>query len=74
MLLLGVVLVFLEIFVPSGGMLSVLAACSVVASVVMAFSEGFTVGTFMLLAATVLVPAAIGRGDQMVAPHATGQV
>ena len=60
LLLLGVLLIFLEIFVPSGGILSVLAACAIVASIVVAFSEGFVAGTLMLLAATVLVPVAIG--------------
>jgi membrane-bound ClpP family serine protease len=60
LLLLGLALVFLEIFVPSGGILSVLAACSVVASIVVAFTNGFMTGTVMLLAATVLVPCAIG--------------
>ncbi len=56
----GVALVFLEIFVPSGGVLSVLAACSVVAAVVVAFNDGFMNGTIVLLCATVLVPLAVG--------------
>jgi len=60
LLILGVALIFAEIFVPSGGLLSVLAACSIVASVVVAFTRGFATGTIMLLVATVLVPVAIG--------------
>jgi membrane-bound ClpP family serine protease len=60
LLLVGLALVFLEIFVPSGGILSVLAACSVVASIVVAFTDSFVTGTVMLMAATILVPAAIG--------------
>src|SRR5210317_121157 len=60
LLLLGVALIFLEIFIPSGGILSVLAACSIVASIIVAFSEGYVAGALMLLIATVLVPIAIG--------------
>ncbi len=59
LLLLGVAVIFLEIFIPSGGILSVLAACAIIASIVVAFSEGFLVGTLMLLVATVLVPVVI---------------
>ena len=60
LLALGVVLIFLEIFVPSGGILSVFAACCIVASIVVAFKESFVAGTLMLFCATVLVPVAIG--------------
>ncbi len=60
LLTLGVTLIFLEIFVPSGGVLSVLAACAVVAAVVVAFTDGFMTGTIVLLCATILVPLAVG--------------
>lgn len=60
LLLAGVAMIFLEIFIPSGGILGVLAACAVVASVIVGFSESFFDGTVMLLSATVLVPAVIG--------------
>ncbi len=59
LLLVGVLLIFLEIFVPSGGILSVLAATAIVASVVVAYSAGMMPGTLMLLGATVLVPIII---------------
>ncbi|MFO7903656.1 MAG: NfeD family protein [Pirellulaceae bacterium] len=60
LLILGLALVFLEVFVPSGGLLSVLAACGVLASIALAFADGFITGTLMLLAASVLVPVVIG--------------
>lgn len=60
LLMVGLALVFLEIFVPSGGLLSVLAGCGVLASIALAFADGFMTGTLMLLAATVLVPLVIG--------------
>jgi membrane-bound ClpP family serine protease len=60
LLAIGIALVFLEIFVPSGGALSVFAAVTIVAAVVVAFQESFLVGTFTLLAATVIVPVVIG--------------
>lgn len=56
MLLLGVALIVLELFVPSGGLLSVMAALAVLASIVMAFSDGLVTGTLTLLIATVIVP------------------
>lgn len=59
LLLLGVMLVFLEIFIPSGGILSVLAASSILASIGLAFSDSMMTGSVMLLSATVLVPVAI---------------
>jgi membrane-bound ClpP family serine protease len=59
LLAIGIAVIFLEIFVPSGGVLSVLAVCAVVAAIVVAFNESFMAGTMMLLIATVLVPVAI---------------
>lgn len=60
LLILGLALVCLEVFVPSGGLLSVLAGCSVLASIAVAFADGFLTGTVMLLATSVLVPVVIG--------------
>lgn len=59
LLFLGLVLVVLEIFVPSGGLLSVLAGCSVVASIGLAFADGFVTGTAMLLVASLLLPVVV---------------
>ena len=56
---LGVLFVVLEVFLPSGGVLSFLAAVSVVAAVIVGFSGGARVGAFVLLAALVLIPAVI---------------
>ncbi len=53
-------MIFLEIFIPSSGILSVLAAVAIVASIVVAFSEGMMAGALMLLGATVLVPVVVG--------------
>ncbi|MFW6171772.1 MAG: NfeD family protein [Planctomycetota bacterium] len=60
LLILGLALVGLEVFVPSGGLLSVLAGCSVLASIGLAFADGFLTGTVMLLATSILVPVVIG--------------
>lgn len=58
----GILLIFLEIFVPSGGALSVMAAICVIAAVVTAFQQGFLIGTVTLFVATVMVPLAISLG------------
>ena len=59
LLLIGVVLIFLEIFVPSGGVLSLLAALSAVAAIVVAFTGGPRLGATVLLAAAILTPLVI---------------
>ena len=59
LLLLGIFLIVLEVFIPSGGVLSVLAAVSVVAAVCVAFTGGMVQGASVLLAATLLVPLVI---------------
>lgn len=59
LLILGILLVFLEVFVPSGGILGLLAGCSVLASIVVAFSDGFVTGTVMLAIAILVVPVVI---------------
>ena len=41
LLLLGLALIALEVFVPSGGVLGVLAALALIASIVVAFSGGW---------------------------------
>ena len=59
LLMLGVALIVLELFVPSGGLLSVMAALAIVASIVVAFAEGLVAGTLALLFATIVVPAVV---------------
>lgn len=57
LLLLGLALVVLEAFIPSGGILGALAVLSVVSSVVLAFYSGPATGMFFLVTAIVAVPA-----------------
>jgi membrane-bound ClpP family serine protease len=62
LLLLGVIFIVLEIFLPSGGALGVMAALSFLAAIVVGFltdRSGWTGGT-ILLAVCVIVPTAIG--------------
>jgi membrane-bound ClpP family serine protease len=59
LLMLGVALIVLELFVPSGGLLSVMAVVAVVASIVVAFADSLVTGTLTLLFATVVVPVVV---------------
>lgn len=56
LMLAGVGLIALEVFVPSAGLLSVLAAAAIIGAIVLAFSHSLVLGTLVLLAATVAVP------------------
>jgi membrane-bound ClpP family serine protease len=64
LLLAGCTLVVLEVFIPSGGIISILAAVALIASIVIAFQESATTGPmtgFVFTAMTVFaVPALIG--------------
>jgi membrane-bound ClpP family serine protease len=60
LLLIGMALIFLEIFIPSGGLLSLLAAGSFAATLVVGFRDSLYLGTIMLGIITVLVPVAVG--------------
>ena len=57
LLVLGLAIIVLEMFVPSGGVLGVIAAMCVVASIVVAFVSSFKFGIVMLLFSSVAVPA-----------------
>ena len=60
LLFLAIAFVFLELMIPSGGLLSFLAAVSMVASVVVAFVNGGPAfGTAWLAATVVVLPAVI---------------
>ena len=59
LLLLGLSMLILEIFVPSGGVLSFLAVASIIASIVVAFMDSFQSGTIMLVTVTLFVPVFI---------------
>jgi membrane-bound ClpP family serine protease len=60
LLLFGVALIFLEIFVPSGGVLSVLAGLAILASIIVGFGESFFVGTVILVVALIIIPIVVG--------------
>lgn len=61
LLIIGLTLIFLELFIPSAGVLGFLAIVSLVASVVWAYMKGgMAVGTMFLAAEVILVPIAIG--------------
>jgi membrane-bound ClpP family serine protease len=59
LLLVGLALIFLEIFVPSGGLLSCLSALAIVASLVVAFLGSVQFGVLMLAITSVVLPAVI---------------
>jgi len=60
LLVAGIGLIGLEIFVPSGGLLSVMAALAIAASLVVAFvMGGMTTGLIMLVTTAVVIPLVI---------------
>ena len=59
LLLIGLGLAIMEVFIPSAGILSFLAICSLVAAIVMAFLEGPTVGFTVLISAVLGLPVAV---------------
>jgi len=59
LLLLGIVALFVEAFVPSAGMITVIGLCSVVGAVVLAFNLGNQAGVIFLGLSIVLVPASL---------------
>ena len=60
LLLIGCGLVVLEVFIPSGGLLSLLAGLALLASLFMAFRSDTTMGLTFLLITLVAVPTVIG--------------
>ncbi len=60
LLLLAIALIFLEIFIPSGGVLTVMAAAALVASIIVGFSRGFMAGTMILFIDVVIIPIVVG--------------
>ena len=55
-LIAGLCILALELFLPSAGMLGIVAGCMIIASVVMAFLTGSYTGMFFLMVALLLVP------------------
>lgn len=62
LLVLGLALIVAEVFLPSLGVLSVLATAAIVGALVLAFQEGQRTGVGFLIATSVLVPATILLG------------
>ena len=56
LLLAGVLLAFMETFIPSGGILSFLAGLSLIAAIVLGFMQSGTVGCIVLLLILICVP------------------
>src|SRR5262249_12755084 len=56
----GFLLMIAELFVPSGGILSVLSACSILAGIVMAFFHDTSTGLWTLLGVCVALPVVGG--------------
>jgi membrane-bound serine protease (ClpP class) len=59
LLLVGIGLIGIELFVPSGGVLGVLAVLAIIGSIVVAFTGGTVPGVTMLLTNLVLIPVII---------------
>jgi len=62
LLIVGIGLALLEVLVPSGGILGLLATAALVGSLVLAFMEGATSGFVVLAAVAILLPVAIVLG------------
>ncbi len=59
LMLVGCALVVLEVFIPSGGILSFLSAVAIIASLVMAFRRDMTTGLGFLVLTVVAVPGVV---------------
>jgi membrane-bound ClpP family serine protease len=64
LLLLGLALLVLEFFVPSGGSLAVMCALSFVAAIILGFLHGPWTGALTMLAVCVIVPASVGAATR----------
>src|SRR5438105_13997716 len=60
LLLLGLVFLVLEFFIPSGGALAVMCALSFLAAIIVGFMAGPWTGAAMVLAICVIVPSSVG--------------
>ncbi len=56
LLVVGIGLIAMELFIPSGGVLSVLAGVAVIGSIMVAFSGGVTSGLIVLAGTLILLP------------------
>ena len=62
LLIAGILLVVLEAFIPSGGILGFLAAAALVAAVILAFRENSTAGLAFITITVIIVPVFIMLG------------
>lgn len=60
LLVVGLGVVVLELFIPSGGILGFLAAALIIASIVLGFMDGLKSGAVILLLAVIALPALLG--------------
>ena len=60
LLLVGMLIIVLEIFIPSGGVLGVLAIAAIAASVVLGFSVSMQAGLVVLVLVFILTPVTVG--------------
>ncbi len=68
LLIAGLVLIVLEVLLPSGGVLSVLATGALVGSVVLGFMAGTANGLAMLIIVAIIVPVMMAVGFKIL-PH-----
>jgi len=74
LLAIGVAAFFLEVFVPSGGLISVVGIAAIIGSVYMAFANhGSTTGTVFLGLAAILSPAVLVAGFYLLPRTAIGR-
>jgi len=69
LLLLGLIFIIAEVLIPSFGILSVLALCSFIGSVLFAFKAGPVPGIGFILACAVLAPMTVYFGFTRVLPN-----
>ena len=62
LMVIGIALIIMEIFLPSGGILGILAAAALVTSLVLAFRESDATGFTFLGLAVVIVPVSVMLG------------
>ena len=59
LLVVGLAFIVLEVFIPSGGVLSILAAVAIIGSLVMAFSGGWVPGVIMTVTMMIVLPLVV---------------
>lgn len=59
-MLVGCALVVLEVFIPSGGVLSILSAAAFIGSILIAFQRGPVTGFMFVISTVIAVPLALG--------------